>query len=418
VLVITNNTPIPEITPGTDELPGFDRLAERFDRVVSYNAAIRPFHPSGWSPRPMDTPMWQRHLRELWGLGDGELHLVVESIQVFPAQAICRIFADASIDVYADGLMSYGPTRVLLDPLIGSRVQRLLYADLVPGLTPMLLTEWSVRPVIIPGESITAVLAEISGGCALPPVGAAPVAVLLGQYLSALGIVTAAEEERLHLQMLEAAIAAGHDRVIFKPHPHAPRSLDQTLRDRAAGQGVELWVVTEPSLAEALFGRLRVGLVIGCFSTAMLTATSLYGIPAARVGTQLVLDRLTPYHNSNRIPVTLVDALLPEAGGQQPPCSRPHATESITALLTAVGYVMQPQLLADRREVAEAFLMLHYADHQQYFRRRRLSRLDLPGALPPADRRRLLTRRIERRVRRLLPAAPRSAAVRRRRRSP
>src|SRR5690348_17927762 len=49
-----------------------------------------------------------------------------------------------SITVYADGLMSYGPTRNKLGLLVDSRIDRLLHLDLVPGLRPMLLTEFGV----------------------------------------------------------------------------------------------------------------------------------------------------------------------------------------------------------------------------------------------------------------------------------
>ena len=102
---------------------------------MSWNEAIRPFHPGGWTPRPDDVPLWERYLRLLWGLGDDRVELVVESIQVTPALAVAQIFTGAPVDVYADGLMSYGPTRNKLDPLVGTRVERLLHLDLVPGLT-------------------------------------------------------------------------------------------------------------------------------------------------------------------------------------------------------------------------------------------------------------------------------------------
>lgn len=71
-------------------------------------------------------------------------------------------------------------------------------------------------------------------------------------------------------------------------------------------------ILTTPVLAEVLYQRMRPALVVGCFSTALLTASALYGLPVARVGTEMLLDRLSPYENSNRMPVTLVDALLPE----------------------------------------------------------------------------------------------------------
>lgn len=57
-----------------------------------------------------------------------------------PAQALCRIFGDARIDVYADGLMSYGPTRTTLPGMVAGRIERLLHLDLVPGVTPLLLS--------------------------------------------------------------------------------------------------------------------------------------------------------------------------------------------------------------------------------------------------------------------------------------
>ena len=57
---------------------------------------------------------------------------------------------------------------------------------------------------------------------------------------------------------------------------------------------------------------MRPALVVGCFSTALLTAAALLRLPVARIGTEPLLDRLTPYQNSNRVPVTIVDALLPD----------------------------------------------------------------------------------------------------------
>ena len=67
-----------------------------------------------------------------------------------------------------------------------------------------------------------------------------------------------------------------------------------------------------PVLAEVLYQRLRPALVAGCFSTALLTASALYGIPVARTGTGCCWTGWRPYQNSNRVPVTIVDALLPD----------------------------------------------------------------------------------------------------------
>ncbi|MEV4501519.1 polysialyltransferase family glycosyltransferase [Streptomyces klenkii] len=380
LLLVANTAAVPETTPALDEAPGFGRLRTRFDGVLSWNEAIRPFHPSGWSPRPDDAPLWERHLRLLWGLGDDDVSLVVESIQVSPAGAIAQCFADAPLDVYADGLMSYGPTRNKLDPLIGTRAGRLLHLDLVPGLRPLLLTEFGVAQEIVPTEVFTGVLAELAEAAPAldAPEGAA---LLLGQYLSALDILSPEEEERLHVRMLRGAAGRGHREVVFKPHPAAPARWSRMLEEEADRLGVRLTVLDTPVLAEVVYQRLRPALVAGCFSTALVTAGTFYGLKAACTGTDLLLERLSPYQNSNRVPVTLVDALLPPLSHGAAPDADEEA--DLNGLLAAVGFAMQPQIHPGLREAAENYLRTHLTPRtRRYFKRRRLTALALPGALP------------------------------------
>ncbi|MGD1219604.1 polysialyltransferase family glycosyltransferase [Streptomyces krungchingensis] len=384
ILLVSNNAATPETTPGVDEMPGFERLRGRFDDVISWNETISPFHPGGWAPRLDDVPMWERHLRLAWDLGDDDVELAVESIQVNPALGVAQIFTGAPVTVYADGLMSYGPTRNKIDPLVGTRVTRLLHLDLVPGLVPLLLTEFDVRPEIVPTDAFVKVLGElVDTGDALPAIDEP--ALLLGQYLSALGILTAEEEEDLHVRMLKGAIALGHTRVVFKPHPTAPARWSRTLEKEAERLGADLTVLDTPVLAEVLYQRMRPALVVGCFSTALLTASALYGLPVARIGTGSLLDRLTPYENSNRIPVTVVDALLPELTDKAAVAEQRRALDvtALTALVQAVGFAMQPKIYPELRETAEDYLTHHLNDDTwRYFKRRRLTSLALPGAVP------------------------------------
>ncbi|MER7719569.1 polysialyltransferase family glycosyltransferase [Streptomyces flaveolus] len=384
ILLVSNNAATPETTPALDAMPGFERLRDRFDDVVSWNETIFPFHPGGWAPRVDDAPMWERYLRLAWGLGDDDVALVVESLQVQPALGVAQLFPDAPLTVYADGLMSYGPTRNKLDPLVGTRVERLLHLDLVPGLTPLLLTEFGVGPELVPTPAFTKVLAELADtGAGLPDVEGP--ALLLGQYLSALGILSAEEEEALHVRMLTGAVGLGHTRVVFKPHPTAPARFARTLEEEAERLGVALTVVDTPVLAEVLYQRMRPALVVGCFSTALLTASALYGLPVARVGTETLLDRLTPYENSNRVPVTIVDALLPEPDDAAAVTEGRRAldTESLGALVRAVGFAKQPKILTELRPDAEEFLRGNLnARTWRYFKKRRLTALGLPGGIP------------------------------------
>jgi hypothetical protein len=384
VLLVSNNATTPETTPSVAGMPGFEALRTRFDEVVHWNEAIFPFHPGAWSPRPDDIPMWERYLRLLWRLGNDDLALVVESIQVNPALGVAQILTDAPVTVYADGLMSYGPTRNKIDPLVGTRVERLLHLDLVPGLKPLLLTEFEVEPEVVPTEVFTKVLAGLAGtGAGLPDVEAP--ALLLGQYLSALNILSADEEEGLHVRMLRGAAGLGHTRVVFKPHPTAPARFARTLEEEAEKLGVELTVVDTPVLAEVLYQRMRPALVVGCFSTALLTASALYGLPVARVGTETLLDRLTPFENSNRIPVTVVDALVPDLADPAAVTGRRPGidTDALAALVRAVGFTMQPRILPALRPETEAYLAARLDERTwRYFKKKRLTSLGLPGGVP------------------------------------
>ncbi|WP_314171754.1 polysialyltransferase family glycosyltransferase [Streptomyces winkii] len=434
LLLVSNNAASPETVPPLDATPGFERLRGRFDRVLSWNEAIWPFHPGGWSPRTDDVPMWERYLRLLWGLGDDEVELVVESIQVEPALAVARMFPDAPLEVYADGLMSYGPTRNKLEPLVGSRVRRLLHLDLLPGVEPLLLTEFGVESEVVPTDAFKSVLGELAQDVP-PSVSAAPQggALLLGQYMSALEILTPAEEEQLHLQMLRGAARRGHSSVVFKPHPVAPARFSRALEKEAGELGVELLVLNTPMLAEVLYEQMRPELVVGCFSTALLTAASFYGLNVARTGTGLLLERVAPYQNSNRVPVTLVDALLPDVGedtagagdanktgaGNEAASGAgsgswrmPDAAETerrLTGLLRAVGYCMQPEIQPGLRGDAERYLSAELNSRtRRYFKRRRLTALALPGGMTRQFaflRRRPTVRRAARRVRALKRAA-------------
>lgn len=371
LLLVFNNSTTPETTPAVDEMPGFASLSDHFDGVLSWNEAIRPFHPGAWTPRTDDIPLFERYLRLLWDLGDDRVELVLESIQVTPAFTVAQLFTGAPIDVYADGLMSYGPTRNKLDPLVGTRVRRLLHLDLVPGLTPLLLTEFDVPAEIVPADAFLKVLSGLGG--AVPELPALPdnAALLLGQYLSALNILSAKEEEDLHVRMMRGAVDRGHRSIVFKPHPTAPASYSRALETEAAKLGVELTVLNTPVLAEVLFEKARPALVVGCFSTALFTASVFYDLPVARIGTEPILDRLTPYQNSNRVPVALADALLPDLEGKKDNDALP--ADELNGLVVALGFTMQPQIHPRLRPATERYLSQHFGPRtQRYFKRRRL----------------------------------------------
>ncbi|GAA3804637.1 alpha-2,8-polysialyltransferase family protein [Sphaerisporangium flaviroseum] len=389
ILLVSGNAAIPEITPSL-EAAGFASLRPRFDEVWSWNDIVAPLHPSDWKARVIEVPMLGRLLRSHLSLDDGPAELVMESIAVPPARTIAALIRDCPITVYSDGLMSYGPTRDPLPLEISGRITRLLHLDLVPELTPLLLREVGVAPDPLPDAAFRGVLDEMPA-----PDGLSGEAVILGQYLSALEIVTPEEEAELHSGMLRALAARGHRKVLFKPHPAAGRRHAQQLRQVAGQLGVELSVAGETVPAEICFQALRPELVVGCFSTALMTAHRLFGVPIATMGCDLVLERLAPYENSNRVPVTIVDATVPRLAADGSLGAPPEV--DLPALVEAVGFCMQSEAYPELREVAARHIETHGAQ-ARYFKNRRLASVGLvPAPEPPKGRaltrlRRALTR--------------------------
>ncbi|MET8155626.1 polysialyltransferase family glycosyltransferase [Sphaerisporangium sp. NPDC005289] len=382
VLLVSNNAAIPEVTPSLDEAPGFAALRPRFDEVWSWNDIIAPLHPSDWKARVIEVPMLERLVRGHLALGEGAAELVLESVAVPPARTVAALVRDCPITVYSDGLMSYGPTRDPLPLEISGRITRLLHLDLVPELTPLLLREVGVAPEPLPDAAFLRVLEE------MPAVeGLYGEAIILGQYLSALDIVTAEEEAELHAGMLRALAARGHRSVLFKPHPAAGGHHARLLRAVARELGVDLCVAGDTVPAEVCFLALRPRLVVGCFSTALMTARRLFGLPIATMGCELVLERLAPYENSNRIPVTIVDATVPRLAPDGSITETPTGDRSdLRALVEAVGFCMQSEHYPALREAAARYIEAN-GPQARYFKNRRLASVGLLPAPEPAKSR-------------------------------
>ncbi|UZI29173.1 polysialyltransferase family glycosyltransferase [Streptomyces sp. VB1] len=399
ILLLSRTGPAPEAVADVSETAGFGRLRARFDEVLSWNDAIFPFHPDGWLPRADDAPLWERHFRRAWGLGDEELELVVDSPHAGPARALTQLFAGVPVDVYAEGPGGYGPTGEKIPPLTGVRVRRLLHPDLVPGARLLLLGEYGVEQRTVPAEAITKVVGELADSEVKLPAVEAP-ALLLGQDLAGAGLLPAAEEAELRLEMVRGAAALGHRRLVFAPDPYAPWEDPAALRAEADRLAVELTVLdtARPVVADVLLHRLRPALVVGCTSAALFGAARFHGLPVAAVGTGLLLERLSPYENAERIPATLADALLPGLGdaeavaaqtpytGAQTPYTgpeTPYTGPELDGLLAAVGFAMRPKVRPDLRPAAERYLSTHLDDRTwRYFKRRRLASLALPGVVP------------------------------------
>ena len=376
VLVLSNDAPIPETAYGVDDITGIGPLLARFDDVYSYNAAVAPLHPTVWQPQPEELSLWERALRALWSL-EGDLHLVLAGIWVPPALVLSQIFADATIDVYADGLTGYGPTRRSVPLPVSTRLRRLLHPDLLPGATPLLLREYGVEPVPLPPAALTEVLASVAAdaGPAGVATGAGRVAVLVAPDRAAFGALSAHEWRRLHLDMVEGAVAAGHTELVLKAHPSGPAGTTGPLVARAAELGARLRVRDRPELVETWYAAGEVDLAVGCCSTALATA-QWYGVPTARVGSELMLERLEPYETGLRLPAAVVAAWVPPLA-VPPDEPDPPPPVPLDAVVTTIGYLMQPSRNPDLHGPAARALAEHGVALRPYLSQQRLDQVGL-----------------------------------------
>nr|WP_279616722.1 hypothetical protein [Streptomyces hygroscopicus] len=70
-------------------------------------------------------------------------------------------------------------------------------------------------------------------------------------------MLSAHEEQRLHLRMLRGAAGLGHRSVVFKPHPSAPPGWSRALERDAERLGVAFRTLDTPVLAEVACQRHR-----------------------------------------------------------------------------------------------------------------------------------------------------------------
>lgn len=387
ILVPMNTAAVPETAIDLATAARFASLRARFDRVEPLNPLVDPRHPTRWKPDEQDLPLLERLFRRAWQLGDADIELFVQSPQVAPALTLMALFRDARLSVIGDGLMTYSPIRSVLPRQLTERVERVVHPDVVPGVVPLVYAETGAPRVPVAAEAFAAVLREAGEAqpdAALDALAAdgARTALVIGQYLSSLGLVSVAEEGRMLRDMVDRAVDAGAERVVFKPHPSAPPALADALEARARDRGAAFAMYTADAPAEHVADRLAATDVVAGFSTALPTVRALFGTRIHAVGTRTVLDRLTPYENSNRIPATIVDALTRDGW---------DAPGRMQQLVDTVGYAMQPSIVGHLRPRAiELIGALPASERERYVSPERLRALDLPGAPEPTRLQRAL----------------------------
>jgi glycosyltransferase involved in cell wall biosynthesis len=351
ILLVANNAAEPDLVPAAHETPGGRLLAARWERVVYLNHLLGDIHPGEWTLTDKAMGAFGRSLRREFGLGDDPVELVVDTPHIPPSRTLLGVFGDATVTVIGDGLMVYGPTRNRFTAEVWSRLDRLLYVDLVPEVTPLLLDNYGIEAVPLPAAGLGSVMRAIAPAyddafsTMPPPTG--PIGLVLGQYLAHIGFFSPDEEMSLLTDMVRLLVEEGRDEVVFKPHPAwSQREVDE-LEMRLRGSGLAVTVVPRTVPAEVLALRWPIAEAVSCFSTSLATLRQLHGVQIRSVGTGEAMRRLWPFASSNRIPLVLVDRLARAGAGGE-------GTVSLQELVNLVSYAMRPETYGFLRAEAEA----------------------------------------------------------------
>ncbi|WP_061961236.1 polysialyltransferase family glycosyltransferase [Demequina flava] len=310
-LVIANNAAIPEVTPALHEHDWFKPIADRFDAIAYLNDYIAPHHPRTWRPRKSTMDDLAGRIRIELGIGP-DPRVVSQSLLVRPALALAQSFGSGPITAVSDGLMAYGRGRLPLATSLADRLDSLLYLDLLPDVAPRLFAE--LEPSLIrvgPGE-FRAISGDVAAHVdAASSFGTAPDALILGQYLADLELLTDDEEEYLHAEMVRAAHALGASTVAFKPHPSSVATVSARMAQTARSLGLEFQTIHTRLPLEVLLETWQPQHVISNFSTGLATASGIYGLEAHTVGALDVARALPTETNSNLVPLALCYAAYP-----------------------------------------------------------------------------------------------------------
>ncbi|WP_399540877.1 polysialyltransferase family glycosyltransferase, partial [uncultured Microbacterium sp.] len=158
LLVPFHSSRVPETSVGIVADPALAGLRARFDRVEDLDQLLGPLHPSSWQPAPADLPLLRRLLTRAWGLDD-DLEILLQSPQVAPALTLMQVFPHARITIIGDGLMTYSPMRIALPHTVTARIGRVVHADVVPGVVPLVGSPHA-QTIPVPPALFGAVLRE------------------------------------------------------------------------------------------------------------------------------------------------------------------------------------------------------------------------------------------------------------------
>ncbi len=274
-----------------------------FTKIIYLNDVIAPYHPVQLNIKDFSN-ITKSIFYSVIGIDFCD-EMLVESIQVSPAQVMVQLFGSAKINIYADGVMCYSPTRVDLPQSILSRINNVYYIDLITDVKPLLLLEAHPTYIPIDANSLKPVFKSLENK--ITKSNQKKNVLIIGQYLADLNLVSHEEEIEYYYSMLLKAYDEYHDSVnyIFRMHPSCIQNYKYALRAKAMEDGISVSFDEDYMPVECRYNSDNLEKVYGVFSTSLFTLSKLTTAKIQSMHCEDFYEKLTPWFNSNRVPVVL-----------------------------------------------------------------------------------------------------------------
>lgn len=284
----------------------YEYLTSRFTKICYLNDLIFPQHPVDLRTED-ESPASINRLKSLIGVEYAE-NLLLVSIQTPPASFLAEIYNEATINVYADGLMVYSPTRTDLPKSVLKRIKRVFYYDYISPIKPFVLLEAHPEYIPIPKSSYKKLIMK------KPKFrnDTKKNIVIIGQYLGDIGFISHEEEYQNYRRILQAEFDQYglQFNYIFRPHPTSRISYGRRLMQFAEEKGIPLCIDDTIAPVEFLYNKDNTEKVAGMFSTSLFSLRFLHDIPAKSYFCDILYDKMMPFLNSNRTPLIIAHMLL------------------------------------------------------------------------------------------------------------
>ncbi|MDR2256163.1 MAG: hypothetical protein LBE25_09220 [Arthrobacter sp.] len=327
--------------------------------------------------------------------------VVLDAAAPEAAERLAAAAGKARLVLLDDGDAGPCPTPSQLSRLTRARIKALVYAELVPGLRPVLLRERAVSLHAVPLASLRASAEAWAASLSAPrrilewKAAGERTALVLGRDLPGLGKHTEAEATRLAGRLMDAALDTGLRAVTYLPAPVHGKADARRLAEAAAAVGLASAVLPSglpPAVAHHL---VRPALTLSVDDPWLLALRSHGGERVQSVATGRVLPRLASLADPARPRLALVDAVLrrglPLPSEEAAPGPRPTGQGGPTSpgqlqeLVDAVAFAVAPQLLAELRPTATRTLLHSPALRSAYVPSKLLKSLRLEAEPPAAD---------------------------------